>query len=856
MYKKHRALALLLVCIITLSFLNSNHMTVLSASPSQEEIQQKLNQLATLQRPYLVIPEEDVQQHLYNITQRDFNFVGEPDRTKIDIDYLNTVKNSEFGPLYCYFTGLDMEEENNDFWNFYDYCKTNRATIENAEKYKGAEMRSIWRWLIGYHFVQDFEYATDEQKNDLFNYTTELVDMLYEAQGQSSEVPEELQPLVDAAMGGDFSNYRNHNYHAEVVGVLFYYALVFPEAPNAAKYFNYAMEEFEYLMDTAVYDGGAWNESPRYGGAILRTWVPLFHDIKRLLGYDLFQNEGFKSMLDYYVEAQTPASLEKEMNLSDSKKSYYQGRSPAMGDSVWTTDWYMFCAMAAPAYVDSDPELAGKLMYAWKEAGSPFVSHRRKEAISIANINPDITPIAPDSNSFVLSEEKGNVIFKSDIDGENEKWLLFRCGKDSLTDMPLSAHQHADKNSFSLFAYGYPIAIDPGMPEYDADDVAFYRSRYSHNTVDFAKFVKPHSIYSMIWGEEKMQFTTTKGYIEKFESNESYDLVVGRVAKKGWENLIETQTYNYYRSIFFAKPDYFIIRDDIQNNEEATYQLNALSEKNIEFDGYETTFDHPEEDIMLKTIFLNHSGLSFESSTAPLAQVPEWGNEQKALKATHSTPEQDGFISLLYPYREGDPEIYTSYDDELHEIQVIKGRQQDIITFNDSEQSWNIISSILPDDFVIGRLYTEQTLSGGPHGTSYDDYNILHRMYVDGDILSPNQIKIRSGARVDAIEFSYANGTSSKHGGDGGTEQIITLDNGVFIKRITAYNGEKDGHTRVFGLKIHYTDGTESPVYGTQTNDITELGDPEGRGYIVGMHGRSGAELDRLGVIIFIPEEE
>lgn len=56
-------------------------------------------------------------------------------------------------------------------------------------------------------------------------------------------------------------------------------------------------------------------------------------------------------------------------------------------------------------------------------------------------------------------------------------------------------------------------------------------------------------------------------------------------------------------------------------------------------------------------------------------------------------------------------------------------------------------------------------------------------------------------------------------------------------------------------MKIHYSDGTVSPVYGSQTSDVSELGDPQGRGYIVGMHGRSGAELDRLGVIIFIPAE-
>lgn len=855
MYKKLRLLAVILLLVI-FSNLFTNETAAAAHVPTQAEIQQKLDTLASMPRPYLVMSQGDVQQHLNCITQRDFTFVGEPNRTKIDADYLNTLKNSGFGPIYSYFTGLDKQAENDDFWAVYYDKKANRATVRAAEQYKGAAMREVWRWLIGYHFVQDFGYATDEQKTDLYNYTTQLVDILYNAKAKNTDIPEILESI-----GLDFSNYRNHNYHAEVVGVLFYYALVFPEAPNAAKYFQYAMEEFEYLMANAVYDGGAWNECPRYAGAIFRTWVPLFYDIKRLLGYDLFANAEFKSLLDYFVKSQTPASLEKETGLTGGKKGYYAGRSPGLADSIWTTDWYIYCAMAAPAYLQSDPEFAGNLMYAWKEAGSPFISHMKKEAFTVTDINADITPIAPSPSSLILSQEKGNVILNSDIDGENEKWLLFRSGKGALTNMPLSSHQHSDQNSFSLFAFGHPIVLDPGINDYGAGDEAFLRSTPSHNTVDYVKFVNPNPIYKQLWGEQQTQHTTTKGEIGKFVTNENYDLVVGKAAKKGWREVlgipspVETQTYNFNRSIFFAKPDYYIIKDHIANNTEATFHLNVLSETNIDIDGYEATFDHPEEDIMLKVIFLNHNGITFETTTIPLAKVPEWGNELKALKANHSSPEEDGFVTLLYPYRKGSPEIYASYDDTLREIQVIKGTKRDMITFDASGKNWNIVGTTLPQNFEIGRLYTEQTLSGGPHGTPYNDYNVLHGMYVDGEALRPGQIKVRAGDRIDALEFCYDNGTCIKHGGNGGTEYIITQNDGVFIKKITAYNGKKDNQTRVFGLKFHYSDGTESQVYGTQTSDITELGDPQGRGYIVGMHGRSGTELDRLGVIVFIPAE-
>ena len=660
-----------------------------------EEIQSKLDILSQREGPYLIMESDEITEHLYNIIQRNFSFVGQPDRLYIDENYLNTIKDGIFGPVYSYFTGLDKESESQVFWEWYLDRKENRATISAARQYRGADMREVWRWLIGYHFAKDFGYLTNEQKAELYDYTTQLVEILYEAKGHRESIPEELELIPDI----DFTDYTKHNYHAEVMGVLFYYAIVFPDAPNAAKYFQYAMEEFDMLMEFAVYDGGAWNESPRYAGAILRVWVPLFQDLKRLMGYDLFQNEGFRSMLDYFAKTQTPAYLEREAGLIADEAGYFVGRSPALGDAIWNTDWYIFLAFAAYSYKENDPEFAGNLMYAWQQAGSPFITTRIKEAYTIGNIDPDIEVIAPDSQSLIVSWEKGNAILQYDRNGEDGKWMLFRCGADSLTPTPLSSHQHSDKNSFSLFAFGYPMLLDPGIEEYEEEETNFYRSTPAHTLVDFAKHINAHPVFVELYGKQQTEFTTTEGEIAAFETNADYDWVLGKVHKEGWEDIsgapTPTDTYEFIRNIFFAKPNYFIIRDTIGEESEADLIFNGLCSGEIQIDGNRATFHHPAGNIGLQVIVLNHTDFTFESVSIPLAVQPQWADNLKSLRVTSENPKEKGFLTLLYPYQGTDPELEASYNEDSKEIRIICGSQLDIITFSDETHEWNRESSIV-----------------------------------------------------------------------------------------------------------------------------------------------------------------
>lgn len=207
-------------------------------------------------------------------------------------------------------------------------------------------------------------------------------------------------------------------------------------------------------MQEGVYDGGAWNESQRYAGAILRTWVPLFYDIKRLMGYDLFQNENFKAMLNFFVETQTPSNPAREAE--SGQTGYFVGRAPAIGDEI----------------------------------------------------------------------------------GENS---------------------------------------------------------------------------------------------------------------------------------------------------EADLIYNGLCADAVEISGNEAVFYHPSGAVNLKIVVLNHGGVTFSSSAIPLADGTPWGSQLQSLKITSKYPEADGFVTILYPYRDGDPDLTAVYNNETEQIQVICGERTDLIDWSNGE---------------------------------------------------------------------------------------------------------------------------------------------------------------------------
>ncbi|MDT9698933.1 jacalin-like lectin [Streptomyces sp. P17] len=130
---------------------------------------------------------------------------------------------------------------------------------------------------------------------------------------------------------------------------------------------------------------------------------------------------------------------------------------------------------------------------------------------------------------------------------------------------------------------------------------------------------------------------------------------------------------------------------------------------------------------------------------------------------------------------------------------------------------------------------------GGPHGTAFNDADNLPAT------VSPRTLTLRGASRLDAVSLTHDGGTALTHGGTGGTATSLTLAAGEHLTSAKLTQGQKDGRTRIFSAAFT-TDKGRSLSAGTATSDTKTFTAPSGW-QIVGFTGRSGTEIDKLGVL-------
>lgn len=130
---------------------------------------------------------------------------------------------------------------------------------------------------------------------------------------------------------------------------------------------------------------------------------------------------------------------------------------------------------------------------------------------------------------------------------------------------------------------------------------------------------------------------------------------------------------------------------------------------------------------------------------------------------------------------------------------------------------------------------------GGPHGRNYNDVNLLPA--------SPriSRIFMRAGSRIDSLGAVLSDNSTLVHGGSGGTHRELALSGGEYVKSLYVCSGKKNDTTRIFYAR-YATSAGRTLSGGSGTADCTTFTAPAGSA-IVGFHGRSGDEIDKVGVI-------
>lgn len=128
---------------------------------------------------------------------------------------------------------------------------------------------------------------------------------------------------------------------------------------------------------------------------------------------------------------------------------------------------------------------------------------------------------------------------------------------------------------------------------------------------------------------------------------------------------------------------------------------------------------------------------------------------------------------------------------------------------------------------------------GGSGGTAF----------TDADRVGPRvtAVSLRAGSRLDQVGVTLAGGVTLTHGGTGGTPASLALAEGEYVNQVTLTQGKKDGKTRIFSARLTTNLG-RTLSGGTPTAETVTFTAPPG-GRLAGFFGRSGDEVDQLGVI-------
>ncbi|MFZ4454583.1 MAG: heparinase II/III domain-containing protein [Bacteroidales bacterium] len=425
-----------------------------------------------------------------------------------------------------------------DYWLNYNK-KWNPQNLQKDGP-DGVGMRGIWRCIHQYDVVQSFGKFTEK---DRITFRDSLVKSIELAIGKDAK-----HPRITKSIG-----FRHMNIWSDVVLAAGATGLAFPELPQAKDWVQFAMDEINWQLTTGEWDG-CWHESSRYHMYELKLCGQFFEMLYNRTGIDMFQHPSVKRMCHWATRFSTPLTT-----IANIPVTIPNGISlmPAIGDASWAPEEYFVLNFYARHYQKTDPALAELLVWQWQRSGSPILG----EGIMSLLIDPALKATAPKTLASTMSKRKGYMVMRDQFNTKDEIWFLQKSGEPSM-----SGHENADRNSFSLFAYGYPLALDAGSGNYnDPRHRAWHKRTVSHNAVVFEEPNKPNDIPN-----SKSQKIVT-GNILTWKSTADADYSVTDASEaSGVERNV--------RKVLFVKPDYFVVMDELKSSFNSYWLLHTTAE--------------------------------------------------------------------------------------------------------------------------------------------------------------------------------------------------------------------------------------------------------------------------------------
>ncbi|MHB9133826.1 MAG: hypothetical protein ACYDBB_22400 [Armatimonadota bacterium] len=251
----------------------------------------------------------------------------------------------------------------------------------------------------------------------------------------------------------------------DAVGLI---GLLLADHPQSETWVRACTTEMDREFANWASEDGAWIESLHYVRAAWQEHTMLMATLKHLGVKDYYRHPQVQKFLKYYFAIQTPPDPEwnNQRGIAQIGNSYVF--EPVDEFSCW-----------AKGMADVDPELAGNLMWMWRQAGFGNENEVKGKAFpaygagfsmwwgghmgvpgyqELALKDQTIQPIPPKPTNGQKFAGFGAVL-NAHFGGPKETKLYLREG-------PFYSHWDSDQGSFVLWAKGAPLCMDHGYGEF------------------------------------------------------------------------------------------------------------------------------------------------------------------------------------------------------------------------------------------------------------------------------------------------------------------------------------------------------------------------------------------------------
>lgn len=441
--------------------------------------------------------------------------------------------------------------------------------ITKKERYRDYAVKAFEN-LFDIRFYEFLDWNPDTDLTETrFSYNAAIAyDLLYDVLDENQrkravELIEETirRPYEKFQNGGELNEstyewpYSSHKYsmHNSMAAAL----IISGESEFAREVAEFHLPFFACYRDYAGVEDGSGYEGVFYSLAPIEDEISDFLDRMGIMKNHAYnRNKAYDLMYLWpentvYMIGDGYRTMGRDCNAYLLKAFYYANNAPS--DALKSVNKRIFNTESGAETYYSEKGMSSVLHNEWKN-----VRGLMPRAFPSAKLFLDTGRAA--MYSSMADEDGVGLIFVSNPYGSN-------------------GHAHPDQNSFVIHGFGKPMAVDSGFYEYYHSDfdLAWSRNSIAHNviTVDGGKGQPYGNIFA-------------KGKITGFLNHTDFDSVGGDAHQAYFDEKDGKRTpflNRADRDILFIKPGIFIIRDNLESDEERTYEwwLNTYGEM---------TYDH------------------------------------------------------------------------------------------------------------------------------------------------------------------------------------------------------------------------------------------------------------------------